>query len=153
MKRLLFSSLVLLLLALLSGCVSVKLDANRAPNVDLSKLKTFYVRKLPLDERGIEIKIADQLNLMGFQASYGAEDTPPSEVDAIITYEDRWMWDITMYMLELKINIRDPETNFVLASGFSYRTSLGRKSPEYMIKETLYKIFNMSLPPEEGKKG
>lgn len=151
MRNRLFLLIAIFALSVLSGCVSVKLDADRAPNTDLSKLKTFYVKKLPLDERGIEVKIADQLNLMGFSATYGAEDAPPTPVDAIITYEDRWMWDITMYMLELKISIRDPETGFMLASGFSYRTSLGRKPAEYMVKETLYKIFNKPMPPEEQK--
>jgi hypothetical protein len=50
------------------------------------------------------------------------------------------MWDITMYMLELTINFRDPKNNFPLASGNSFHTSLTRKSPEEMVDEVLNNI-------------
>jgi hypothetical protein len=51
------------------------------------------------------------------------------------------MWDITMYMLELTITMSDAKTDFTLASGNSYHTSLTRKSPEEMVAEVLGNIF------------
>ena len=51
------------------------------------------------------------------------------------------MWDITMYMLELNIEIRHPRTDYVLATGRSFRTSLARKSPEEMVEEVIGEIF------------
>jgi hypothetical protein len=51
------------------------------------------------------------------------------------------MWDITMYMLELNVEIRDPRTDYILATGKSSRTSLARKSPEEMVEEVIGEIF------------
>lgn len=137
-------TLVLIIFAsLLSGCSKVVLKADSDPNVDISNIKSFYVRQLPTDNRGLEVKIASQLNEFGYQATSGVHELPTRSVDAIVSYTDRWMWDITMYMLELNIEFRDPDTNYVFASGNSYRTSLVRKPPEYMIEEVLRKILGM----------
>ena len=128
-------------LALLSGCVNTELIADIDPTADVSALQTFYVAKFPTDEKGVEAMIANELNVMGKTATYGVDPTPPSPVDAVVTYEDKWMWDITMYMIELTIDLRTPDTNYKFATGRSYRTSLARKSPEEMVKEVLGKLF------------
>jgi hypothetical protein len=44
-------------------------------------------------------------------------------------------------MIQLDVQLRDPATHTVLASGQSKRTSLVRKSPEGMAAEVLGKIF------------
>ena len=63
--------------------------------------------------------IADKLRSKGVTVTTGV-DPAPSNVDAVVTYVDKWMWDITMYMLELTITIRDPKSDFPLATGNSY---------------------------------
>lgn len=68
-------------------------------------------------------------------------DTTAANADAVITYVDKWMWDITMYMIELTIQVRDPKTDFTLAVGNSYHTSLTRKSPTEMVDEVMANIF------------
>jgi len=83
---------------------------------------------------------------MGYRATTGPEDAAPDDVDAIVTYRDKWMWDITMYMLELDITLRNPKTKYPIAVGNSYHTSLTRKSSEEMVKEVLTNIFNKSTP-------
>jgi hypothetical protein len=141
-SRIVFAWIILLFS---TGCSST-LEAKRAPGTDLSKLKTFYVQKLPADGRGIEQLIADRLNLMSFRAVSGANETPSSPVDAIVTYQDKWMWDITMYMLQLSIQLREPQSRMVLATGQSMRTSLVRKDPEGMVDEVLTEIFKRGQP-------
>ena len=141
--RIVFFSAALLLLG---GCANQDLIADVDPSTDLSALNSFYVARLAADERGVEQLIADELNAMGKTATAGAAQTPPSPVDAVVTYEDSWMWDITMYMLELTVYFEDPETEYRFATGRSYRTSLVRKSPEEMVKEVLVKMFD-----EQGK--
>lgn len=141
MRCLLKSSLLLLLLLAISGCAKVVIKSDADPSVDLSALNTFYVQKFAADQRGLEKIIADKLNVMGFQATSGGGAVPPAPVDALVTYKDRWMWDLTNYMLEINIEFRNPETNFMFASGRSYRTSLARKSPEGMIEEVLRDLF------------
>jgi hypothetical protein len=79
-----------------TGCSSVSISADVAPNTQLSSLRSFYVAKASEDDSGIESMIATRLNEMGFEANHGESSQPPSEVDAIVTYTDRWMWDITM---------------------------------------------------------
>ena len=123
-------------LTLLYGCASNRATATVDQTTDLSTLQVFYVKKYSEDTRDTNIIIRDKLVEMGFQVSETETD-----VDAIVTYVDKWFWDITMYMLELTITLRDPNTDFPLATGNSYHTSMTRKSPEGMVDEVLTNIF------------
>jgi hypothetical protein len=51
------------------------------------------------------------------------------------------MWDITMYMLELRVTLRNPDSGFPIAVGNSFHTSLTRKSPEEMVDEVVGNIL------------
>lgn len=144
MKIFSVSMLILWLSLLTTGCTVTKLESNIAPGENFSNLETIYVETLPADERGIQKLLEDQLNSMGFTASSGSKANAPENVDAILTYEDKWMWDLTMYMIELRVQVKDPATDFERGSAFSYRTSLSRKSPEDMVAEVLNKLFEKS---------
>ncbi|MDH5515689.1 MAG: hypothetical protein OEY45_11085 [Gammaproteobacteria bacterium] len=128
--------LLLSLLVLLHGCAVNKATATVDQTTDLSALKMFHVKKYSKDTRDTNVLIENKLTEMGFHIS-GTE----TEVDAIVTYVDKWWWDITMYMLELTITLRDPGSDFPLATGHSLHTSLTRKSPEGMVDEVLTNIF------------
>lgn len=149
------NGLIFLLVISLVGCAKTLVQADADPSFDPKNFDTMYVRKLPADDRGIERIIARQLNEFGFEATHGASHTPPDPVDAVVTYQDRWMWDITMYMLELDIQIRHPKTDYIIAAGHSYRTSLVRKSPHYMVDEVLRQIFagKIELPEKKLRDG
>ncbi len=140
MARLKTVALSLAAVLVLSGGCST-LQATKAPGTDLSRLKTFHVQRLAADTRGIEQIIAQELTKRGFVASFGLEETPSTPVDAIVTYQDKWMWDITMYMIQLTVQVRDGKDRTVLATGQSYRPSLVRKSPEGMVEEVLAEVF------------
>jgi hypothetical protein len=128
-------------LALLTLAACATVNSARAPGADLSRLKTFYVVRMPDDERGVEKLIANRLTTLGYPSTSGDTQTPPSKVDGIVTYNDRWMWDITMYMIRLDIEVRDGATGAILANGQVMRPSLQRKSPEGMVEETLGVVF------------
>lgn len=138
-----FVALILLVavVAVSSGCSITQLNADLSPGAQLSKVKKFYVVHVPEDGRGIDRLIAEQLNRMDRAATYGDKSGIPADVDAIVTYQDRWMWDITMYMIELNIQLRNPKTEIAIATGHSFRTSLARKSPAGMVEEVLSEIF------------
>jgi hypothetical protein len=121
-----------------AACASPTLEAKKMPGAELSPIKTVFVQRLAADERGIDQLIVNQLTRMGFAATNSVID-PPS--DAIVTYQDRWMWDITMFMVQLSIQVRDGQTRMVLANGQSWRPSLERKTPEEMVEEVLMAIF------------
>jgi hypothetical protein len=131
-----YTILLFVLLAFLHGCAINRATSTVDQTTDLSSLKVFYVKKYSDDTRDTNVIIQDKLLEMGFQVSETETD-----VDAIVTYVDKWFWDITMYMLELTITLRDPKTDFPLATGNSYHTSLTRKSPEGMVDEVLTNIF------------
>ena len=126
--------------AMMSGCAVNRATANVDATADLDKIKTVHVSKLAADERGINVIIADKLKTRGLTVTT-SPGKPDSGIDAVVTYADKWMWDITMYMLELTITIRDPKTDYPLATGNSYHTSLTRKSPKEMVDEVVDNIY------------
>lgn len=131
-----FFAVLLIIMAVLPGCASNRATASVDPTVDISSLSVFYVKKYSEDTRDTNVVIENRLREMGFQV----EDTD-TNVDAVVTYIDKWFWDITFYMLELSVSLRDPKTDFPLASANSLHTSLTRKSQEGMVDEVLTNIF------------
>jgi hypothetical protein len=141
MKRLLNLGVVIGLVTLLfTGCAVNRATASVDPSANLSAIKTMYVRKQAEDNTTTNVFIADRLRSKGVTVSTGA-GAAPSGVDAVVDYVEKWMWDITMYMLELTVTIRDPKTEFPLASGNSYHTSLTRLSPQEMANEVVDNIY------------
>jgi len=134
------AALLGLVVTLMTGCAVNRATANVDPSTDLSSIKTMYVKKIPEDGRGINMLIADKLRSKGITVTTGTEP-PVSNVEAVVTYIDKWMWDITMYMLELTITIRDPKTDFPIATGDSFHTSLTRLSPKDMVNEVIENIY------------
>lgn len=125
---------------LTTGCAVNRATGSVDPSANLGALKTMYVKKIPADDGGTNQLIADKLRSKGVTVTTGVE-AAPSNVDAVVTYVDKWMWDITMYMLELTITIRDPKSDFPLATGNSYHTSLTRLSPKEMVNEVVDNIY------------
>lgn len=125
------------MLALLHGCAVNRATATVDPTTDLSSLKVFYVKQYSEDTRDTNVVIEDTLLGIGFDVSETETD-----VDAIVTYVDKWFWDITFYLLELTITLRDPKTDFPLATGNSLHSSITRKSQKDMVNEVLTNIFS-----------
>jgi hypothetical protein len=140
MKRYLAAIGVALVVGLSSGCMT-QLTSNVVPGTNLKALKRLHVIHLAADQHGVERLIADRLNAMGYQTTVGEKGTLPEDAQAVVTYQDKWMWDITMYMLELNVQIRQPKTDIALATGHSMRTSLVRSSPSEMVAEVLKDIY------------
>ncbi|MDE2440345.1 MAG: hypothetical protein KGP14_04915 [Betaproteobacteria bacterium] len=138
MKRM-TSWLAIFFLALsLVGCAN-RATARIDPTADLKSMKTMHVVKIPDETAGISNLIADDLRHRGYTVTTGTDK--PSTVDAIVTYVDKWMWDMTMYLFELTITIREPKSDFPLATGNSLHGSLTRKSPPEMVEEVMSNIF------------
>jgi len=141
LKRLLSLAFACAALVATTGCAVNHATASLMPEADLGKVKSVYVVKTPQDGRGVDELIKKDLAKRGYKVEGGAEQTPPYKTDAVVTYIDKWMWDITMYMIELTVTVRDP-ANFPMATGNSLHTSLTRKSPEEMVDEVLTNIHN-----------
>jgi hypothetical protein len=126
----------------MTGCAVNRATASLSPGADLTAIKTAYVVKHDKDNHNVNQIIKSKLESKGYTVTTGPELPMPYKTDISVTYIDKWMWDITMYMLELTINYRDPKTNFPIATGNSFHTSLTRKSPEEMVDEVLNNIHS-----------
>jgi hypothetical protein len=125
----------------LSGCSLAKVDSRITPNTDLNRYETYYVVWHAKDERHIDEIIRDEMQVLGINAQSGPPDQQPVEIDVVVTYEDRWMWDMSNYLMTLTLDFHDSKSNVLLATGQSYRPSLERKPPDFMAREILEAIF------------
>lgn len=133
---------VLLMLPGFLGCSYKHLYGETMQGVDLEARRRIYVVRQPKDKHQIESMIANRLKRAGFHATTGeGMGGALAEVDVIVSYEDHWQWDMSMYLIVLRIDFRDPKTQELLASGQSYRTSLDRKPPEFMVDEIITSMF------------
>jgi hypothetical protein len=132
------------LLSVFSGCAINRATGIQVPGTDLSKVKNFYVVEELADKGSNDVYnvIAQNLIKRGYNVRTGVAADKAFNADVLVTYQDKWMWDITMYLLRLNITFRDPATNATMAQGSSYHTSLTRLSPEEMVEEVLTNIFN-----------
>lgn len=143
MKTIKLLSTVILTLGVISltGCSSSKKNATIMPGANLGAAKSYYVVHYSSDNGKVNELIRDNLIARGYQASTGDAHATPTDVDAILTYQDKWMWDFTMYMLQLDMQIRNPKTDIPMATGMAMHTSLARRSPKEMVKEVLDEIY------------
>jgi hypothetical protein len=139
LKRFICAVAILLALSATTGCAVNKATATLMADADLSKVKTIYVVKTPEDDRQIDLELKKAFEKRGYVTSTGPVLTAPYPQDAVVTYVDKWMWDITMYMIELTVTVRDSKF-FPLATGNSLHTSLTRKSPSEMADEVVGNI-------------
>lgn len=123
----------------LTGCVNIA-TAKVEPGANLASIKTMYVKQLPADKRGVNEIVADKFRSKGVKVKTGVDD-PSEPVDALVTYADKWMWDITMYMIELNLAVREPKSQTPIATGYSKHGSLTRLSPKEMVDEVVDNIY------------
>ncbi|MGH0029111.1 MAG: hypothetical protein ACQGVC_04940 [Myxococcota bacterium] len=79
---------------------------------------------------------------LGFQADAGP--APADDYDGVITYVDRYVWDVTMFCQQLTLYVRDPETGYITATGWSWRPSVVRKTPQGHARLILAELFGRS---------
>jgi hypothetical protein len=143
-KILKLAAILSIVTSLTTGCAN-HATGNIYPSANLSALKKMYVKHYADDNAAVNVRIADKLREQGVIVTTG-DGEPPTDIDAVVTYVDRWMWDFTMYMLELTIDIRDAKSQALLASGNSLHSSLTRKSPAEMVSEVVNSIYVYNKP-------
>jgi hypothetical protein len=85
---------------------------------------TWFVERHPQDGRDLASIIAGALRSRGVDAYSGTPEQRPEGVDILVTYQDRWMWDMRMYLLDLRIDVQDANSHALIAFGQSYQDSL-----------------------------
>ena len=151
MLRRLAPILLVICLLLTSGCAINRATAIVTSGTDLSRVKSFYIVEVHGDKDTWNIYKLIETNLAkrGFTVATGRDVQSSHKSDVILTYVDKWMWDMSMYLLQLTITFKDSTNNFTMARGYSYHTSLTRKSPEEMVDEVLTNIFKTKSTGKE----
>jgi hypothetical protein len=122
---------------MIGGCSQV--SGSVTPGVSLSQLRSFYIVRDKQSDATDAMQKA--LAARGYVATTGPEASIPAGTDCKVLVRDHWMWDITMYLLELQVDIINPKTGALYAQGRSYHPSLERKDAETMANEIAEKIF------------
>jgi len=104
------------------------------------------------DTTGDTTPVEQELTQRKFQVKSGPQEAAPKDIDCLVKSQQRWMWDLTMYLLELKVDFLDPKTGALFASGRIYRPSLIRRSPEFMAHEVMEKALGETVPAGSGGK-
>jgi len=155
MNRLSSILAVLTLLVSTASCAT-DLSARAVPDANLGKDLSYFVVKQPKDNGGINVSICEQLNDWGRSTTTGTAEGVPEELNVLVTYEDKWYWDINMYLLSLDISFRDPTTEEEIAGGYSMATSFVRRNGGEHARLILPEVFAKTNPEEtppvkEGK--
>ncbi len=101
----------------------------------------YFVENHGEDRHGIDGMIAREIRSRGLKANSGPAAGRPTEFDVLVVYEDRWQWDTSNYLLFLRIDLRDPATNVLLATGSSYQTSGARKPESQIVAQIMVGMF------------
>jgi len=122
------------------GCMT-DFQADPIPPEQRAAGMRYFVERHEQDKRELDVTIAAELAKRGVVATSGASTARPAAFDVLVTYEDRWQWDMSMYLLSMRIDLRDPKTNALLATGSSMQTSLARKPAEEVIARIVGGFF------------
>ncbi|MCK6553387.1 DUF4136 domain-containing protein [Candidatus Binatia bacterium] len=133
--------LLLLLVAAIGGCGLSDLESATLPGTDLRQLKTAYVACHVADDGNLCALIARQLDKHGVTATTGIALPAPGDANVLVTYDDTWTWDVTSYLLTLRIDLRDPATNLLLATSRVSRTRFGSGGPDTMVREAVAQLL------------
>ena len=123
---------------MIGGC-SGKVSGGPESGADVGRYRSFHV--VTAEKSDVANAIEKELTSRGFTASKGSASSAPPGAEAKVLFDDKWVWDMTMYLLEVKIDVVDARTGALVGSGRSHRTSMARKSAPYMVKEVMDKIF------------
>ncbi len=126
------------------------MDSRNTPNINLHAYKTFYVVQHTKDTRHIDEVIRDQMRNIGLNTESGPAGSKPPGIDVIVTYEDRWTWDLTMYLLSLSIDFRDCRNDVLVATGgntlfgmeATAQSMSYKKAINYAIAEASMQVLN-----------
>ena len=137
----------IVLLALTVLACATALQADPIPPKLRDPSLQYFVENHGADQHGIDRMIARELGSRGLAAKSGLASARPAELDVLVVYEDRWQWDMSNYLIFLRIDFRDPETNILLATGTSFQTSAARKPEAAVVTDIIAGMFAPSRPP------
>ena len=136
-----FATFCLVLTALtLSGCIATR-SGQLSISPETAVKAVYYVEQSPKDGRNLSATIASRMEARGLKASAG----PAGSTDAtyVVTYVDHWAWDMRMYLLDMRIELRGAKDRSIVGFGDSRQSSLAAMGKSYadVIDTALDELF------------
>lgn len=134
-------NLILIILSFMISACSTAFKVEPVPAQLRAPGLVYFVENHGKDKRRLDQIIVSALKNHGIIATCGYKSDRPAKFDVLVVYEDRWQWDMSNYLINMRIDLRSPTTNVLLGTGNSYQTSLARESEEEVIKDIIYGLF------------
>ena len=140
------------LITFVASCVTgptFVISQYAVPETLLDDLRIFHVFTREND-RGIGEMIGQQLRSRNRQVGMGEAPTVPPSVEVVVVYHDRWgLHNFVLQIEGLKIDLRDPGTNVLIATATSQRP-VTPIMPREMVAEVVHALFR---PPPKFEAG
>ena len=124
------------------------------PDSDLGDIVALHIDPPDAEERNAEelrSLVAANLERRGYQVETRDSSATLGDGDYIFDIAADWHWDITWYLLELRVAIYEPGNNILVAQAQSQQSSLVRKSIEEVVERAMATLFNDPEEKEEDK--
>ena len=127
------------LLLLCAGCTSVSTDHRHI--ADLAKVTHLYVEHRLNDNHALDERIAQELQRLGYDASFGPLTMMPENAQAIVLYEDEWEFDFTTHMVALDVKVHAVGNDESLCNGHYFNRGVSRVPPEKIVHDVIASMF------------
>jgi hypothetical protein len=110
----------------------------------LEEKAVFYVEHQIKDDRNLHLITNGVLQARGLNASTGIEAARSADVKYIVTYEDRWAWDMRTYLREIKIEVQRANSSLTVAMSESHQDSLNAMGEPYeeIVAATTHRLLD-----------
>lgn len=145
------AAVALLTCLAVAGC-STNVSRFQMPGTDLEAIEVLYVRAPQSTPEDIELfgMLRAEVRKYGYEFEIIDADTQYGDADARFEYKADWHWDITTYLLELRVAVYEPDDDTLIAQAHSLQTSLARKETAEVVGRAVATLFAGS-PPGESK--
>jgi hypothetical protein len=143
------NSIALFFLVASLACSPSTLDGRSLPSRDVTG-KRYAVVHRSGDSRDIDQLIVGLLQARGLEAAVSPMESP----DYVVSYVDKWYWDMRTYMIDFRVDIRNAETNELVATGRSFQTSVvdGRDTYDKIVEAALNTALVAPKTPKPAAK-
>jgi hypothetical protein len=119
-------------------------SATPLPDTAQAEGAVFFVENHGDDARQLEQIIVETLRKRGLDAVGGAKETRPENTDFLVSYEDRWAWDMRTYLRLIQIDVQNVRTGEIVATSRSHQDSLTAmgKTHEEIIGRTTNQLLD-----------
>ncbi|MBQ0800089.1 MAG: hypothetical protein KBT63_12480 [Porticoccaceae bacterium] len=135
------SIFLIFLLLIFGGCASVDVGGYVVPGENLDPKATYIVLIEPDDARGAYKLIQQELERKNLAVEVVDKVSGRADRDVLVRYGAQWQWDITWYLLNVNIRFYHMNSELLIASAQSRRTSLARKNARSMIQEAINQVL------------